>query len=459
MKPLSNTPKIVMGLVAVSRDCFRAELARNRLNRVVAACEEADVNIVPCNTIIETERDAMAAVDEMRSKGVNAVTIYLGNFGPEGPTTIFAKKLGVPFMLVGAAEESKDSLIEGRGDAYCGMLNASLNCGLRHLRPFIPRRPVGMAEDIARAIAHFANVARVVVGVRNVKVFAFGPRPQDFYACNAPIGPLYDLDVEVMENSELDLLEHYKSVANRTAEIESVARDMAEELGAGNTHPEKLRDIAQLEVALTTFFDENLGSRQFGLFANKCWPSFEPAFGFTPCYVNSRLASRGIPAACEVDLYGALSEYMIQCAARQPATLLDINNTVPADLKVADMQHAKREDLFMGFHCGNTPACMLCAGFAMKYQLIMHRLMEPGREPNITCGTLEGPAASRRHVYLPTSGHAARALAELRGPRPHSRYGPALLRQHRHLRHTRHGPILPLRAPGKTLPSPRGHRL
>jgi L-fucose isomerase-like protein len=44
----------------------------------------------------------------------------------------------------------------------------------------------------------------------------------------------------------------------------------------------------------------------------------------------------------------------------------------------------------MGFHCGNTPSCALCGDFALKYQLIMHRLMEPGKDPNITCGTLEG---------------------------------------------------------------------
>jgi L-fucose isomerase-like protein len=43
----------------------------------------------------------------------------------------------------------------------------------------------------------------------------------------------------------------------------------------------------------------------------------------------------------------------------------------------------------MGFHCGNTASsCMLNP--RMKYQLIMHRLMEPGREPDITRGTLEG---------------------------------------------------------------------
>jgi L-fucose isomerase-like protein len=182
----------------------------------------------------------------------------------------------------------------------------------------------------------------------------------------------------------------FQSVADHKKEIKAIARDMASELGAGNQHPEKLEQLAQFELALTTFFDANLGSRQFGVFANKCWPAFEKAFGFVPCYVNSRLATRGIPAACEVDMYGAVSEYMCQLASQHPATILDINNTVPDDLPIKDLQGAARRDLFMGFHCGNTPSCCLCEGCSMKFQLIMRRLMEPDTQPNITCGTLEG---------------------------------------------------------------------
>ena len=52
-------------------------------------------------------------------------------------------------------------------------------------------------------------------------------------------------------------------------------------------------------------------------------------FGFEPCYVNSRLVSRGIPVSCEVDIYGALSEYIGMCASGDTVTLLDINNSVP----------------------------------------------------------------------------------------------------------------------------------
>ena len=386
-----NMPEIKMGIVGVSRDCFPSELTRRRLAEVVAACRKLKLNVAPCSVIVENEKDAMNAVAELTAAGANALTIYLGNFGPEGPLTILAETMNVPFMLVGASEESAKNLITGRGDAFCGMLNACLNTGLRNLRAFVPADPVGLPPRIAEQVAYFSRVARVMAGLKSLKVFSFGPRPQDFYACNAPIKPLYNLGVEVMENSELDLFQQYQASVGRESEIKAVAADMARELGKGNLHPGKLRQLAQFELTLMKFFEENLGSRQYGVFADKCWPGFEKAFGFVPCFVNSRLATRGIPVACEVDIYGAVSEYMAQLAADAPVTLLDVNNTVPADMKIGNLKGAAREDLFMGFHCGNTPSCCLCKGFSMKYQLIMNRLMEdPGKAPDITCGTLEG---------------------------------------------------------------------
>jgi L-fucose isomerase-like protein len=388
---MKNMPDVRMGLVGVSRDCFPVDLARRRLASLAAECRRLKLDVVPCSTIVENEEDALVALAEMEQADVNAATVYLGNFGPEGPTTIFAEKFARPFMLVGAAEENSKDLINGRGDAFCGMLNACLNSGLRHLRPHIPAAPVGLPDALAVEVANFIEVARVAIGVKNLKVLSFGPRPQDFYACNAPIKPLYDLGIEVMENSELDLYLLFQDAGKRQQEIAAIAADMARELGAGNRHPEKLAQIAQLELALTSFFEKNLGSRHYGVFANKCWPSFERAFGCVPCFVNSRLASRGIPAACEVDIYGAVSEYMAQLASVHPVTLLDVNNTVPADLKIKDLKGAKREDLFMGFHCGNTPSCCMKPGCEMRFQLIMNRLMEkPGAKPDITVGTLEG---------------------------------------------------------------------
>ncbi len=388
---MKNIPETRMAIVAVSRDCFPKALSIGRREAVVKQCAEKSIEIIEIERVIENELDATAVLKELQEKKVNSLVLYLGNFGPEGPTTIVAQQFEGPVMLVAAAEESGDNLIGGRGDAYCGMLNASYNCGLRKVKAYIPEYPVGTPVEVASMIGDFCPIARTINGLKGLKVFTFGPRPQDFLACNAPIKPLFDLGIEVMENSELDLYDIYKS-AEGAPEITGIAQSMAEELGKGNTYPDLLNKLAQFELALLRFFQENIGASQYGIFANKCWPSFEKFFGFTPCYVNARLAGQGIPVSCEVDIYGAVSEYMATCATEKPATLLDINNTVPQDMFEKNATVAKEytlTDLFMGFHCGNTnSACM--KGGALKYQLIMHRLMEPGKDPDITRGTYEG---------------------------------------------------------------------
>ncbi len=408
MSLLQNAPQVTLALVGVSRDCFPIGLTRARLGKLTASCQAAGLSVVSCETIIENEADAVKAVDEAKAKGANAAVIYLGNFGPEGPLTIFAQRFGGPVMACAAAEESKHDLVNGRGDAYCGMLNASYNFGLRGVPVYIPQMPVGLPEELAAKIAHFQTVARMILGVKGLKIFAFGPRPQDFLACNAPIKPLFDLGVEVMENSELDLFVLYNGVDPNDPEIAVVAADMAKELGQGNAYPDLLPKLARFELALTRFAQANLGSRQFAIFADKCWPAFEQAFGFVPCYVNSRLSSKGVPVACEVDIYGALSEYLCYLASEAPATLLDINNTVPNDLiaEVDDLKGAAAVDLFMGFHCGNTPSCCM-KNCSMKFQLIMNRLMEdPAKAPDITRGTLEGQLKPGTTTFFRLQGNA-----------------------------------------------------
>ena len=408
---MKNIPKIKLGIVAVSRDCFPVELSRRRRVKVVKECRFRKIPIAEIQTVVENETDVLKAEDELRQKGINALVIFLGNFGPEGPTTLLAQRFKGPVMFAAASEETGKDLIQGRGDALCGLLNTSYNAGLRQLNPYIPEYPVGTAGEVAAMIGDFLPVARVIYGLKNLKIFAFGPRPQDFLACNAPIKPLYDLGVEIMENSELDLYDIFLA-AKGDKKIGTVARDMAKELGKGNAYPDLLEKLAQFEVALLKFLEAHLGASSFGVFANKCWPSFEKYFGFVPCYINSRLAAKGIPVSCEVDIYGALSEYMATCATELPATLLDINNSVPSDMFEEARKRRgsyKTSDLFMGFHCGNTPSvCMI--GSALKYQLIMHRLMEGDKEPDITRGTMEGRVRPGEITIFRLQGAADTAL-------------------------------------------------
>ena len=392
---MQNIPEVKLGLVAVSRDCFPIALSEKRRANVAAACAAKGLPVYECPVAVENEQDMLRAVADVKAAGCNALTVFLGNFGPETPETLIAKYFDGPCMFVAAAEGDGD-LVNGRGDAYCGMLNCSYNLGLRHLKGYIPAYPVGSAEELADKMAEFVPIARAALGVKDLKIITVGPRPQDFFACNAPIQGLYRLGVEVEENSELDLLVAYKAHEG-DARIPGVCADMAAEMGEGRYYPDLLARMAQFELTLLDWAEQHRGSRKYVAFADKCWPAFPSQFGFEPCYVNSRLVSRGIPVACEVDIYGALSEYIGMCVSGDTVTLLDINNSVPPYLYDEDIKGRfdyKLTDTFMGFHCGNTPSCKMCAERAVKYQLIQNRLLENGGKPDFTRGTLEGDIAA-----------------------------------------------------------------
>ena len=98
--------------------------------------------------------------------------------------------------------------------------------------------------------------------------------------------------------------------------------------------------------------------------------------------------AQGIPVSCEVDIYGALSEFIGTVVSEDTVKLLDINNTVPYDLYEEDTKGAydyTQKDIFMGFHCGNTASEKL-SFCEMKYQKIMARSLPI----EVTQGTLEG---------------------------------------------------------------------
>ena len=170
-------------------------------------------------------------------------------------------------------------------------------------------------------IADFVPIARAVIGVRNLKIITFGPRPQDFFACNAPIRGLYELGVEIEENSELDLLVSYRAHAG-DKRIPAVCEDMAKEMGEGKYYPELLERMAQFELTLLDWAEEHRGSRKYVAFADKCWPAFP------------------------------LSEYIGACVSGDAVTLLDINNSVPASMweeHIRGKFDYALTDTFMGF--------------------------------------------------------------------------------------------------------------
>lgn len=246
---MNNIPKIKIGIVAVSRDCFPKTLSVNRRRALVseyAAKYNAD-DIYECPVcIVESEIHMTEALADVKAAGCNALCVYLGNFGPEISETMLAQSFDGPVMFCAAAEESGDTLIAGgRGDAFCGMLNASYNLKLRNVKAYIPEYPVGDAEDCADMINGFLPIARAIYCLKNLKIISFGPRPLNFMACNAPIKQLYNIGVEIEENSELDLFEAFHNHKG-DKRIPEVIADMERELGAVIKSPKYSKSLRSM---------------------------------------------------------------------------------------------------------------------------------------------------------------------------------------------------------------------
>ena len=164
---MNNMPEVKIGVVAVSRDCFPESLSVSRREALMKAYKEkyGEEHIYECPIcIVESEIHMVQALEDIKQAGCNALCVYLGNFGPEIAETLLAKHFDGPKMFVAAAEETAGDLCQGRGDAFCGMLNASYNLKLRNVKAYIPEYPVGTAEDCADMIHDFLPIARAIEG-------------------------------------------------------------------------------------------------------------------------------------------------------------------------------------------------------------------------------------------------------------------------------------------------------
>ena len=93
---MQNIPVVKLGLIAVSRDCFIISLSERRRAAIAAACEAKGLHIYEAKTTVENEKDMLAAVDEVKAAGCNALCVFLGNFGPETPETLIAQRFDGP---------------------------------------------------------------------------------------------------------------------------------------------------------------------------------------------------------------------------------------------------------------------------------------------------------------------------------------------------------------------------
>jgi L-fucose isomerase-like protein len=143
--------------------------------------------------------------------------------------------------------------------------------------------------------------------------------------------------------------------------------------------PESLMRMAKLGVALDQFIE----NRGLDATAIQCWTALEEFYGVVPCTAMSMMSDSLMASACEADIAGVVSMFVLQQAAASPAALLDWNNNF-----------GESRDKGVVFHCSNLPKSFF-AEHKMDYQEIIAGTV--GRAN--TYGTIVGRIAPGPFTY------------------------------------------------------------
>lgn len=187
------------------------------------------------------------------------------------------------------------------------------------------------SEERTRAeICDFIKAAKLRKAMRSLRMAAIGHTPQGFgfgRALDAELMSVFGVGLVAVEARELiDMARGYSD-----GECVEYLRKSEHAMCGLDKTPERNRlDFARLYKSYSEFIKTN----GIGALASRCWPDFFTAFGTPVCSVLSMLCDDGIAAACEADIYGALSMWIGMQLSGSPAffgdpvSLDEVENTV-----------------------------------------------------------------------------------------------------------------------------------
>ena len=197
-------------------------------------------------------------------------------------------------------------------------------------------------ERVKDGIAACVKAAELIVSMRGLKMSAVGHTPQGFgfgRALDAELLSVFGVQLDAIEAREL--IDRAKGYGDGDC-AEYLERSEKLMRGLEGT-PEKNRlDYARL----LRVYDEYVRENGIGALASRCWPDFFTACGTPVCAVLSVLNDLGVAAACEADIYGALSMWMGMQLSGEPVFFGD-----PVSLD-------EGENTLTFWHCG-AAACAL----------------------------------------------------------------------------------------------------
>lgn len=351
---MKNKERMCFGIIIGTRAYFNSELAKDVRKQLLKtlADEGYDYVILPedatptGSSSIETREDGLKCAELFRQNRdrIDGIIVSLPNFGFEIGiiNAISVADLNVP-VLVQACDDENDKVDLGsRRDAFCGKISVCNNLyqyGIPFTDTTLHTYSI-YSELLAKDINKFAGICRVVNGLRHARIGAIGARPAGFQTVRASEKLLQKSGITVVPVDLSEILGAARKIEDTDAELLKKLEEIKCYAAVPKEYSDKLVLQAKFGVAVERWIEAN----QIDAVAVQCWDSLEQNYGCAACVTMSMLGEKLLPAACEVDIAGAVSMYALTLAAQGQSALLDWNNNFAED-----------RNKCVCTHCGNFP--------------------------------------------------------------------------------------------------------
>ena len=351
---MKNKERMCFGIIIGTRAYFNSELAKDVRKQLLKtlADEGYDYVILPedatptGSSSIETREDGLKCAELFRQNRdrIDGIIVSLPNFGFEIGiiNAISVADLNVP-VLVQACDDENDKVdLDSRRDAFCGKISVCNNLyqyGIPFTDTTLHTSSI-YSELLAKDINKFAGICRVVNGLRHARIGAIGARPAGFQTVRASEKLLQKSGITVVPVDLSEILGAARKIEDTDAELLKKLEEIKCYAAVPKEYSDKLVLQAKFGVAVERWIEAN----QIDAVAVQCWDSLEQNYGCAACVTMSMLGEKLLPAACEVDIAGAVSMYALTLAAQGQSALLDWNNNFAED-----------RNKCVCTHCGNFP--------------------------------------------------------------------------------------------------------
>jgi L-fucose isomerase-like protein len=383
-RPTAQRP-VTLAVIVGNRGFFPAHLCEAGRRTILSVLERRGIRVI-ITPVEATNNGAVESLEESRlcaelfrkhRDEIDGVLVTLPNFGDERAiaNTIRFAGLDVPVLIHAFPDDVRNMSIRDRRDSFCGKMSACSN-----LRQYgIPYSLTRMhtidpeSAEFGGELDRFAAVCRVVRSVRRARLGQIGARPAAFNTVrySEKLFERTGISVETLDLSEL--LGWIKRMGESDEAVQTKLAQVSDYTNVNGIPRESLIKMAKLGVAIDQFMAE----RELDATAIQCWTALEEFYGVVPCTAMSMMSNNLLASACEADIAGTVSMFVLQQAASEPAALLDWNNN-----------YGDSPDKGVVFHCSNLPKSFF-TDQRMDYQEIIAGTV--GREN--TYGTIVGRIA------------------------------------------------------------------